>query len=328
MWKRLWRSGGAAAVLAVALVVGAAAGCIGIEGELEGDPAPGATGEGAARAPGEAGPAADTRAPSTTPRRLRAEVVATYPHDTGAYTQGLLLDPADRSVLLESTGQYGRSELRRVDLATGTPIRRVSLGPDLFGEGLAHVPAAGDRPARLVQLTWQAGIAKLWDPATFEPLGEHRYSGEGWGLCYDPSGGTGAGSGAGSGASSSSKTKSAGRLVMSNGSPWLAFRDPATFAETGGVTVRLGGRPVAGLNELECVGGRVWANVYGSELLVEIDPATGTVTTVAEASGLLSPDERPGTDVFNGIAHDPTNGTFLVTGKDWPKLFRVRLVEE
>jgi len=238
-------------------------------------------------------------------RRLRVEVLATYPHDTGAYTQGLLVQPGDPGTLLESTGRYGHSELRRVDLASGQPMRRVQLPDALFGEGLALVPGSGGTGDRLVQLTWRGEIALEWDAATFARRGDHRYAGEGWGLCYDAGG---------------------DRLVMSDGSDRLTFRDPRTFAETGSVTVTYGGRPVASLNELECVGGRVWANLYGSEILAEIDPESGHLVALVDARGLLDAAERAGTDVLNGIAYDPSDGTYLITGKLWPKLFRVRFV--
>jgi len=242
----------------------------------------------------------ETRRPAPL-RRLRATVVATYPHDTNAYTQGLLLDAGGS--LLESSGRYGVSDLRRVDLESGEVMRRVPLPREIFAEGLARLPAAGGQPERLVQISWREGIALVWDAASFERLGEHRYQGEGWGLCHDAAG---------------------DRLVMSDGSSWLTFRDPESFSETGGVEAKLEGRPIGNLNELECVDGRVWANVYGSESLVEIDLAEGRVTATVDASGLLDAGEQRGADVFNGIAHDPADGTFLVTGKLWPKLFRVR----
>lgn len=238
-------------------------------------------------------------------RELRVEVVAKYPHDTKAFTQGLLLDPDDPGTLLESTGNYGRSELRRVDLASGEPMRRAELPEELFGEGLALVPGEGGGPDVLVQLTWREGVALLWDAATFERRGEHAYAGEGWGLCYDAAG---------------------GRLVRSDGSPRLTFHDPGTFAETGGVEVTWRGRRAGGLNELECVGGRVWANLYGLDRLAEIDLATGRVTALVDAEGLLTPADAARADVLNGIAHDPADGTFLLTGKWWPQLFRVRFV--
>jgi glutaminyl-peptide cyclotransferase len=223
-------------------------------------------------------------------------VVAVYPHDPEAFTQGLVWH---QGALYESTGLYGRSTLRRVDLASGAVVRRVDLPPRLFGEGLALV---GDR---LVQLTWQEGLALVWGVERFERRGERRYQGEGWGLCHDGR-----------------------RLVMSDGSGRLVFRDPETFAAVGELAVTVGGRPAERLNELECVGSEIWANVWGSGEVLRIDAASGRVTAVADASGLLSPLERAGTDVLNGIAHRPETGTFLLTGKLWPKLFEVAFEAE
>ena len=232
---------------------------------------------------------------------LVVEVLAAYPHDPAAYTQGLLW--AD-GVLYESTGLYGESSLRRVDLARGAVLQRVDLPADLFGEGLALLPPRAGEPAgRLLQLTWKAGKAFAWDAASLAPRGSFSYRGEGWGLCWDGR-----------------------RLVMSDGSGGLTFRDPEDFAATGRVGVRLRGRPVNGLNELECVGGSVYANVYTTSMIVRIDPGDGRVTATIDASGLLSADEAKGAEVLNGIAYNPTSDTFYITGKRWPKLFEVRFV--
>ena len=239
-------------------------------------------------------PPVERRAPvPAPPERLRVRVVATYPHDADAFTQGLLWHDG---TLYESTGQYGESTVRQVELATGRVLRQAALPRHLFGEGLALV---GDR---LVQLTWQEGVALIWGLADFAPRGEHRYTGEGWGLCYDGR-----------------------RLVMSDGSARLTFRDPETFAVTGGVDVTVGGVPADRLNELECVEGAVYANVWRDQEIFRIDPSDGRVTAVIDASGLLTPTERRDADVLNGIAHRAETGTFLITGKLWPKLFEVVL---
>lgn len=237
-------------------------------------------------------------------RALGVEVVRSSPHDRRAFTEGLVLDGGR---LYESTGLYGSSELREVDRRTGRVRRLRRLPPSQFGEGLALVGS------RLFQLTYREGVANVFDRATFRRVGTRRYRGEGWGLCYDGS-----------------------RLVQSDGSSWLTFRDPASFRVLGRVQVVVRGpaRARAGLaagtvrflNELECVGARVYANVWHTDLIVEIDPATGRVTAVIDASGLLAEDERDGVDVLNGIAFAPERGTFLLTGKYWPRLFEVRFV--
>lgn len=226
--------------------------------------------------------------------RLVLQVVSTRPHDPGAFTQGLVWH---KGKLYESTGQYGGSSLRRVDPATGRVEHRVDLAPTYFAEGLA---LAGDR---LIQITWQEQAALVYGLADFARVGEFRYTGEGWGLCYD---GT--------------------HLVMSDGSDRLTFRDPRTFAPVREVRVRLGESPVHRLNELEWVDGKIYANIWQSEDIVRINPETGKVDAVIDASGLLSPEERYGTDVLNGIAYVPATKTFLITGKLWPKTFEVKLV--
>jgi glutaminyl-peptide cyclotransferase len=239
-----------------------------------------------------------TPTPTLTPPRreaLRVRVVRSFPHDPEAFTQGLLLH---KGKLYESTGLPGHSSLRRVDLATGRVDAKVDLEYPLFGEGLALV---GNE---LYQITWQEGRALVWDLASFQKRREYRYRGEGWGLCYD-----------------------GGRLIMSDGSDQLVFRDPQTFRETGRVSVRHDGRPLRLLNELECVGdGVVFANVWQEQALVRIDPATGHTTAWIDASGLLSPEEARGADVLNGIAYLPGAGRLLITGKYWPKVFEVELV--
>ncbi len=221
----------------------------------------------------------------------RPQIVTSYPHDPDAFTQGLLLHDGR---LFESTGLTGRSTLRRVTLASGAVERSVSLASNLFGEGLALV---GNR---LIQLTWQNQVALVYD-LDFNSLGSFDYAGEGWGLCHD---GT--------------------RLVMSDGTARLSFRDPESFALLGGVEVTRAGAPVTRLNELECVGRLVYANVWQTDTIVRIDPASGAVLTTIDASNLLNPSEAAAADVLNGIAFDEQSSHFFLTGKLWPKLFEVR----
>lgn len=228
------------------------------------------------------------------PEALRVRVVERRPHDTSAFTQGLLWHESE---LYESTGLEGESTVRRVDLATGEVRQRIDLPGDFFAEGLALV---GDR---LFQITWQDGKAFVYDRRTFEKVAEHSYEGEGWGLCWD---GT--------------------DLVMSDGSDRLFFRDPETFAVRRTVRVTKVGRPLRYLNELECVDGKVWANVWQRDEIVRIDPTSGVVEATVDASGLLTPEERRRTDVLNGIAWIPERRRFVITGKLWPWTFEVELI--
>jgi glutamine cyclotransferase len=235
---------------------------------------------------------------TSVPAVLDWQVVSRRPHDALAWTQGLQLDPQGR--LYESTGLEGRSSLREVDPEDGEVLRVVHLPADQFAEGLALVDGG-----RLIQLTWQDGVAHAWDAATFSPLPGFTYDGEGWGLCYDGA-----------------------RLVMSDGSDRLTFRDPTTFRVLGEIAITLEGRPLGQLNELECVEGSVWANVWQTDRIVRIDPSSGAVTGTLDMPGILdadpSPDE-PEPDILNGIAWDAGAGTFLVTGKYWPELIEIRV---
>jgi glutamine cyclotransferase len=223
------------------------------------------------------------------------EVVNTYPHDPQAFTQGLVYDDG---ALFESTGKYGASTLREVEITTGNVLRSTGLAGNHFGEGLALVDG------RLIQLTWKAETALVYGADTFAPDTPFTYSGEGWGLAYD---GT--------------------RLIMSDGSAQLTFRDPDTFAVLGQVTVMDDRGLVDNLNELEYVDGSILANVWQTNQVAQIDPDTGQVTAWIDLTGLLTPVERASADVLNGIAYDPDGDRLFVTGKNWPKLFEIRLVE-
>lgn len=245
---------------------------------------------------------------ATAPPPLAWQIVSRRPHDPTAWTQGLQLDADGR--LFESTGLRGRSTIREVDPLDGSVLRALHLPDWQFGEGLALVDD------RLIQLTWQEGIAHTWDAATLESEGTFDYEGEGWGLCYDGQ-----------------------RLVMSDGSDRLTFREPGTFEVTGSVRVQSVGLGDLRLNELECVDGMVWANAWLTDTVLRIDPAKGQVTGTLDLTGLLEegqglepptvePQASPALappDVLNGIAWDAASGTFLVTGKLWPALFEIRV---
>lgn len=238
---------------------------------------------------------AEPTAAEAPPRRGEIRILAVHPHDATAFTQGLLWH---RGKLYESLGGYGRSRLREVELATGRVLREAALPHDQFGEGLALV---GER---LVQLTWREGVAHWWSLAEFEPLGVAHYAGEGWGLAFD------------------------GRaLVQSDGSATLTVRSPDDLSVLRTVTVRRRDRLEAYLNELEWAEGFLYANLWQSDEIVRIDPDSGAVRAVFDASGLLDPAARESSDVLNGIAYDPESRRFFLTGKLWPQLFEVELIE-
>ncbi|UXA13415.1 glutaminyl-peptide cyclotransferase [Mycobacterium sp. SMC-8] len=219
-------------------------------------------------------------------------VLEEMPHDAQAFTQGFEISGP---VLYEGTGLAGESQLRTLDPDTGEVTRAVDIPGDYFGEGITVV---GDR---IWQLTYRDGVAVEWDKADLTPVREVPLSGEGWGLCYDGE-----------------------RLIRSDGSNRLTFHDAAGFAETGGVDVTRDDRALNGLNELECVDGRVWANLWPSDNIVRIDPESGAVDLVVNAAGLRARGIPPSAQVLNGIAH-VAGDEFLLTGKDWPTTFRVRL---
>jgi glutamine cyclotransferase len=235
-----------------------------------------------------AGPAG-TAAP-----QVRWDVVASHPHDPNAYLQGLVWHDGG---FFESTGLLRRSTLRRVEWPSGRVVRRVDLPPDVFGEGLARV---GNR---LVQLTWQSGRAFVYDLKTLRLLEELRYEGEGWGLTFD-------------GAS----------LIQSDGTDVLTYRDPRRFAPIRRLAVTWNGRPLHRLNELEFIDGEVWANVWYTDFIVRIDPASGRVSSYLDLTGLLPRGQRRQEDaVLNGIAYDPATRRIFVGGKLWPSLFEIRV---
>ena len=226
--------------------------------------------------------------------QLSVQVLEEFPHDPESFTQGLELRDG---VMYESAGLYGQSDVRLTDPGTGEVLESVDLPDDEFAEGLTLTDEA------VWQLTWQEHIAYQRDPDTLEVLDSVSYDGEGWGLCYDGEG-----------------------LVMSDGTSTLTFRDPETFEPRGTVEVVLDGEPLAMLNELECVDGQVWANVWQTDRIVRIDPGSGEVTAVVDAAGLLPEEDADGADVLNGIAAAEQDGAFYLTGKLWPTMFLVSFV--
>lgn len=247
------------------------------------------------RGAGELGRGTDGRAAAGI-EQLRAEVVETLPHDPKAFTQGL--EMTDGGVLYESTGVAGQSSVRAGPL-DGFPAVRTELPGPLFGEGITVMGST------LWQLTWQNGLAVERDARTLTELRRVPYRDEGWGLCHQ---------------------RHRDRLVTSNGSSRLTFRDPGTLVKTGEVAATAHGRPVSRLNELECIGDIVYANVWSSDRIMRIDANTGAVTGEVDAAGLLTPREAARADVLNGIAAIPGTSQFLITGKWWPKMFRVAFV--
>lgn len=223
------------------------------------------------------------------------QVINTYPHDPTAFTQGLVYT---QEYLYEGTGRYGQSSLRKVDLESGEVLQRIELPPQYFGEGIALLND------RIYQLTWKEQRGFVYDRDTFELRQEFTYPTEGWGLTHNSQ-----------------------NLIMSDGSANLYFLDPVSLSEIGRVEVRDGDLPVVRLNELEYINGQIYANIWQTDWLVIIDPASGRVTGRILLAGLLKPEDmtQP-VDVLNGIAYDPAHDRLFVTGKLWPKLFEIELV--
>jgi glutamine cyclotransferase len=223
-------------------------------------------------------------------------VIRTLPHDPRAYTQGLVFHDG---FFFESTGRYGESSVRKVDPESGEILAIKTLPDELFGEGLALVGR------ELYQLTWKSGVAIVYDADSLTQARTYSYTGEGWGLCFDGE-----------------------SLYMSNGSDRLTRRDPGTFEPLEEIQVLKDGFSVWRLNELECVGNDIFANVYQTNRIVRIDKRSGHVMSEVDGYRLSVASKRPpdAEAVFNGIAHDPETGHFYVTGKLWPDLFEIQLL--
>ena len=224
------------------------------------------------------------------------QVVRSYPHDRTAFTQGLIVR---NGVFYEGTGMPGQSTVRKVKIETGDVLQAKRLDAQYFGEGITEFKGS------IYQLTWQHGLGFVYDANTFEQQRTFTYKGEGWGLTHDGK-----------------------HLIMSDGSAELRVIDPSTMAEIRRITVRDNGRPVPQLNELEFVKGEIFANVWQTERIVRISPSDGRVTGWIDLAGLLSPAERTGADVLNGIAYDAASDRLFVTGKWWPRVFEITVVKK
>lgn len=240
-------------------------------------------------------PTATATTPTPAAYTSTYKVINAYPHDQGAFTQGLVFESG---VLYEGTGLRGRSTLRRVELASGDVLQIRKLPDRLFGEGIT---VFGEK---IIQLTWQSGIGFVYDKSSFELLEEFRYPTEGWGITHNGK-----------------------HLIMSDGTSTLRFLDPESFEEVGQIEVRDQDGPVTRLNELEYVQGEIYANVWQTERIARVAPDTGEVIGWIELAGILSPEDRAEpVDVLNGIAYDAENDRLFVTGKLWPHLFEIELV--
>ena len=232
------------------------------------------------------------------PATYHYRVVNTFPHDQQAFTQGLVY--LDNDQLLESTGLRGQSSLRRVDLATGKVIKKISLANTLFAEGITVLNN------KIYQLTWQAHKGFVYDLETFTRLKEFSYSTEGWGMTNDGQ-----------------------HLIVSDGTSNLYFWDPLTLTEKRRIVVSdQNGLQIKQLNELEYIHGQIYANIWKSNQIVRIDPNSGLVVGWIDLNGLLTPNEYNKANVLNGIAYDKVNDRLFVTGKKWPKIFQIILISK
>lgn len=237
-------------------------------------------------------PVADVPAAPVTPA-YTYEVTASYPHDVRAFTEGLLIEDGQ---LYESTGMEGTSWVRKVDLKTGAVQQQYDIDKQYFGEGMVIWDD------RIITLTWKGQKGFILDRATLAPKGEWTYGGEGWSLTRDDK-----------------------QIFMSDGTSQIRKLNPVTLQETGRIDVKLNGRPIDQINELEFIKGEIWANIFQTDRIVRIDPATGAVTGIVYLGGILAAEDRRRADVLNGIAYDKAADKIYVTGKYWPKLFEIRI---
>lgn len=237
--------------------------------------------------------------PSATPPPVQQcgyRILAEYPHDRTAFTQGLFWHDG---YYYEGTGQYGQSRLSRVDLATGKALKTQPLSAQHFGEGVTRW---GDQ---IIGVTWKSGVGYRWRLKDLKPLGQFRFEGEGWGV-----------------------TMIGAELALSDGTANIRFYDPETMVEKRRVIVTLGGRPITMINELETIDGKIWANVWMTDVVIRINPADGRIDQLVNFTGLRDQAGAMGHDmVLNGIAWDDHKKRLFVTGKNWPKLYQVEVVD-
>ncbi len=244
--------------------------------------------------PPEPSPVSETAVPNAIPI-YTYEIIHTYDHDPNSFTQGLIYEDG---IFYEGSGLYGQSTLRKVDVETGDIIQMIELPEQYFGEGITTFDD------ELIQLTWQSQTGFVYDKESFELLQEFSYPTQGWGITHDGE-----------------------KLIMSDGTANLYFWDPETLTEVSRVEVRDENGPVVRLNELEYVEGEVWANIWQTNRIARINPATGQVVGWIDLTGLLNPaDVTQKVDVLNGIAYDDETDRLFVTGKLWPKLYEIELV--
>ena len=231
--------------------------------------------------------------PSYTPKTYAYQVLARYPHDRKAFTQGLTYHGG---YLYESTGLEGQSSLRKVDLTSGKVLKKVDVDGKYFAEGLTVFRG------KIYQLTWLSAVGFIYDIDTLDKTGEFHYEGEGWGLTSDSN-----------------------SLIMSDGSNRLKFLDPKDFKVQRSIDVFYQGRPLNQLNELEYINGEIYSNVWHRDLIARIDPATGRLLGIIDLTGLGAGLGLGSEDTLNGIAYLPKSASLLVTGKRWPLLFRLKI---
>ncbi len=225
------------------------------------------------------------------------QIIHTYPHDSKAFTEGLVFD---NGILYEGTGLNGESSIRKVDLTTGNILQIYQLPAEYFGEGITIYKDT------LIQLTWKSHVGFIYDKNTFDLLHQFSYPTEGWGLTYDGK-----------------------RLILSDGTPTIHFLDPVTFRPEAEINVENRGTPTDKINELEFIGGKIYANIWQTDKIAIIDPLDGKVSALIDLTGLLQTQKYTGTvDVLNGIAYDSLANRLFVTGKSWPFLFEIKLVAQ